>query len=102
MNDKPNYRMERIERLLTELRYEVERGMLDNEVDEDLIYQFIVPLSRKIKDGVVMCRFETRPFPRFSIVLGPAEDREPRLKVIKGGKAEPFITGSEHGPGDMG
>ena len=80
MSDNGLYRMERIERLLHELRYEVERGMLEREIDETLSFNFYVPLSTSIPGGVVHCRFETRPLPR--IYMSP-EDIEPRLKLVK-------------------
>ena len=76
----PNYRMERIDRLLHELRYEVERGMLEREVDEHLGFKFIVPVSQKIPNGVVICEFRTRPMPQYAVGI---DDLEPRLKVVK-------------------
>lgn len=78
-----NLRMERIERLLSELRYEIERGMMEREIDETLTYRFIVPVSQSIRDGVVACRFETRPMHRYDVY---GLDLEPRLRVIEGGK----------------
>lgn len=80
MSEKPNYRMERIDRLLHELRYEVERGMMEREIDEHLGFTFIVPISQKIPDGVVMCEFRTRPMPRGAYHI---DALEPRLKVVK-------------------
>lgn len=81
MSKKPNYRMERIERLLTELRYEVERGMLEGEVDEHLRYQFIVPISKTYPTrGVVHCIWQTRPVENMAFLGGPVE---PKLKVVK-------------------
>lgn len=80
---KPNYRMERIERLLHELRYEVERGMMNNEIDEHLGYRFCVPISRNIPDGMVWCEFRTRPLPHYA--MHPDYDT-PRLKIVKRGK----------------
>lgn len=56
MTDTTNFRMERIEKLLHELRYEVERGMLEKDIDETIGYRFYVPLSRAIPDGVVFCK----------------------------------------------
>lgn len=82
MADSLNIRMERIQRLLQELRYECERGMMENEVDETFHYQFFVPVSRSIKDGVVMCRFETRPIPASHMPWSGGE-YEPRLRVVK-------------------
>lgn len=80
MTEKPNYRMERIERLLEELKHEVTRGMMEGEVDESLGFRFFVPISKAIPDGVVHCEFSTRPRHR-SVVLG--EDLQPRLRVVK-------------------
>lgn len=73
-------REERIEKLLHELRYEVERGMLEHEIDETLTFKFIVPLSRRIPDGVVMCEFRTRPAHRYEIF---GDELEPRLRIVK-------------------
>ena len=81
MADPTNFRQERIEKLLHELRYEIERGMMQNEIDETLGFQFIVPVSRNINDGVVFCEFRTRPMHR-GVALGQGY-HEPRLKVIK-------------------
>lgn len=72
-------RQERIERLLHELRYEVERGMMEGEVDEFLRFQFIVPTSKTFHGGVVECRFDTRPVQNARF-LGI---EEPRLRVVK-------------------
>lgn len=81
MSDKaPNYRRERIERLLNELRYEVERGMMEREIDEEMGFRFCVPISNKIPDGVVFCEFRTRPVPRYEM---HPDYMEPRLKLVK-------------------
>lgn len=82
MADELNIRMERIQRLLGELRYECERGMMENEVDETFHYQFFVPISRSLEGGVVMCRFETRPILAAHMPWNGG-DYEPRLKVVK-------------------
>lgn len=73
-------KFERIEKLLAELRYEVEVGMLQGELEEEIGFQFIVPVSRTFpKGGVVMCEFRTRPVPNaYSAMTG-----ESRLKVVK-------------------
>jgi hypothetical protein len=78
MGDK--YRMERIERLLHELRHEVTRGMMEGEIDEELGLRFYVPISRKIQDGMVFCEFRTRPVPRWHM---DPEGMQPKLKVVK-------------------
>lgn len=78
--DAGKWRMERIEKLLKELRHEVTRGMLEHEVDEEFTFRFYVPISNKIPDGVVFCEFRTRPCPRH--YMRP-DDLQPRLKVVK-------------------
>lgn len=78
--DKTNFRMERIERLLKELRYECDRGMMEGEVDESLCFRFYVPLSKAIPDGVVFCEFRTRPVPRHAMSL---DALGPRLRLVK-------------------
>ena len=76
-----NYRLERIERLFDELRYELTRGMLEGEIDESLGFRFIVPVSKAIPDGVVMCEFRSRPVPRY--YASPDDVQTPRLRVVK-------------------
>lgn len=79
MGEPENYRMGRIERLLKELEYEVTRGMLEREIDEHLGFRFIIPISSKIKNGIVACEFRTRPLPHGH--MWP-DDLQPRLKVV--------------------
>jgi hypothetical protein len=80
MTDATNFRCERIEKLLHELRYEVERGILERDIDEELTFQFYVPISHKINNGVVFCEFRTRPMPHH--LMNP-DDMHPRLRVVK-------------------
>ncbi len=80
MTETVNIRKERIERLLNELRYEIERGMLEREIDETMGFRFYVPISNVIPSGVVFCEFRTRPVPR---VLMHPDDLQPRLKLVK-------------------
>lgn len=80
MADPTNFRKERIEKLLHELRYEVERGMMERDLDESMGFRFVVPISRQIPDGVVHCEFRTRPMPRGAYCI---DDLEPRLRVVK-------------------
>lgn len=81
MADPTNFRQERIEKLLHELRYEVERGMMEGDIDETLGFRFYVPISKRIPDGVVFCEFRTRPIPRH--MMHP-DDIQPRLRVVGG------------------
>lgn len=79
MADPTNFRRERIEKLLHELRYEVERGMLEKDIDETMGFRFYVPLSSAIPDGVVFCEFRTRPVPRHAM---HPDDLQPRLRLV--------------------
>lgn len=74
------YRRERIERLLKELEYEITRGMMDREIDETLGFEFYVPISHAIPDGVVYCSFRTRPVHRHDMYM---TELTPRLRVVK-------------------
>ena len=60
-------RMNRIDRLFNELRYEIERGFMEGEIEERLGFEFIVPVSKEVKNGVVHCFFESRPVHRDSV-----------------------------------
>ena len=73
-------RKERIEKMLHELRYEIEVGMMQGDIDETLGFRFVVPTSRAIPDGVVVCEFRTRPTPRG---YAGFDASEPRLRVVK-------------------
>jgi hypothetical protein len=80
MSDPTNFRQERIEKLLHELRYEVERGMIEKDIGEEMGFRFYVPISNKIPDGVVFCEFHTRPIHRGQM---HPDDIQPRLRLVK-------------------
>lgn len=80
MADATNFRRERIEKLLNELRYEVERGMLERDIEETMGFRFYVPISQAIPDGVVLCEFKTRPIHRGMMDMS---DLQPRLRLVK-------------------
>lgn len=77
-----NIRQERIERLLDELCYEIERGLMEREIAEQMNYRFVFPISRKIPDGVVVCEFRMCPTSRIN-VIGDIELNRPRLRIVK-------------------
>lgn len=74
-------RSERIEKMLHELRYEIEVGMMQGDIDETLGFRFIVPVSKSVPEGVVVCEFRTRPMHRQNAFGIGCE--EPRLRVVK-------------------
>lgn len=92
MTDATNFRRERIEKLLHELRYEFERGVMERDIEEEMSFRFYVPISRNIPDGVVFCEFRTRPIPQYA--MNP-EDLHPRLKVVS---ASPMSSNKRGGP----
>lgn len=59
--DKINYRKERIDRLLHELRYEIERGLFENEIDPKLRFRFYAPVCPGKPGAIVLCEFRTQP-----------------------------------------
>ena len=61
MTDTPNIRQERIEKLL---RDEITRGMLEKEIDEEMVRRFYVPVS---SNSVVFCEFRSRLMPRYMV-----------------------------------
>jgi hypothetical protein len=82
-NDPSKYRMQRIERLLDELQYEITRGMMEGELEsETLQYHFYVPASKTLPEGVVWCRFETRPMLRYTVPYYYTRDGA-KLTVVK-------------------
>lgn len=76
-----NYRFERIARLLDELKYEVTRGMMEGDIEETMEYRFVVPVSKALPHGMVLCQFRTRPCLPHDIFFD--EHPEPRLRVVK-------------------
>lgn len=88
MTDTTNYRQERVERLLQELRHEVTRGMMDGEINETLEFAFIIPVSKAIPNGIVQCEFKTRPMPEYYGFSTSPDLMQPRLRVVGEGKRE--------------
>jgi hypothetical protein len=79
MADKTNYRADRIDRLLNELKYEMTRGMMENEIEEQWGLTFVVPISRHFRNGVVLCEFRSHPVPRYQIPMDAGAD----LKIVR-------------------
>lgn len=84
MADETNFRFERISKLFKELEYEITRGMMEGEIDETLGFDFYVPVSKNLPEGVVSCHFRSRPILRYAMPLEASLGG--RLKVIKGGR----------------
>lgn len=80
MADK--YRLERVERLLHELEYEITRGMMEGDLPEETMgFRFVVPVSKVFPDGGVKCTFDTRPIPRTEMLFGM--EQKPKLTIVR-------------------
>jgi hypothetical protein len=79
-----NIRLERIEKLLYELKYEITRGMMDREIEEEMGFEFLIPVSKHFPRGVVFCQFHTRPMA--DLPHRYADPNTPKLRVVKGNK----------------
>jgi len=76
-----NYRADRIDRLLNELKYEMTRGMMENEIEEEWALAFVIPISRHFRQGVVLCEFRSKPVPRYQISIDIANGAD--LKIVR-------------------
>lgn len=73
-------RIEKITQLLHELKFELERGFIEGDIDETITFEFVHPNSRSIPGGSVYARFQTRP----SIHDGQTQKAgKPRLELVK-------------------
>jgi hypothetical protein len=75
-------RQERIERLLSELKYEITRGMMEREIEEHLAYEFVVPVSKEGPGQVVNCSFRCYPSETYLIHKDDLK-YGPKLRVIE-------------------
>ena len=71
------YRKERVERLLHELKYEITRGIVERDIEEHFHFEWMVP-SMADSSQVVWCRF--------SIERRFHHDIPQILHSVKGGK----------------
>jgi hypothetical protein len=81
MTTEAEYRKERIERLIHELEYELTRGVMDHEIEESLHWRYIIPVSRKIPNGVVVVQMQMWPATRDTVL--PSGHTGPRLKLVE-------------------
>lgn len=80
-NTAATMRKERINRLLHELEYELTRGVMENEIQEEMFWQHIFPISRSIPGGVVAMEFKMRPLPGYLWPLS-FEPTKARLRLV--------------------
>lgn len=82
---KNSFRMGRIEKLINELMYELERGFMESEIEETINFRHIVPISREIPGGMVLCSFSTRPV-HYESVLGLKSSKPFKFSLVKNTK----------------
>jgi hypothetical protein len=78
--DPKDFRMERIEKLLYELQYEITRGVVQNEIEEAIQFTFIIPMSHAIPNGVVKCDFRAQPMRREALY---GDLYTPKFRLVK-------------------
>jgi hypothetical protein len=70
----------RIEKVLAMLHAEVEKGILDGDISENLHSDFTVPASRLAPGYVVSCEFRARPAPMHHVASIATVYVSPRLR----------------------
>lgn len=75
-----NIRLERIQRLLKELEYEITRGVMDHEIEPEMSYNFVIPYGPA---GRVRLEMRMRPIQRDEYYW--VEPNKCTLRVIDGG-----------------
>lgn len=78
-------RIERIEKLMYQLRDEIEHGVIAGDINEKLAFDFYIPFSRRIKKGMVYCLFETKPIGTEMMNIDLVEKR---MDLVKRGPDE--------------
>jgi hypothetical protein len=83
MTTAAQMRLERIERLINELTYEITRGVMEREIEPDLEYTRVMPLQgHPSQHDAALLTLYLRPYDRrYAVGLPP---RKPRLRVIEG------------------
>lgn len=74
-------RKERINRLLSELEYELVRGLSAHEIEEEMHWRQIFPICRSIPNGVVTMEFTMRPRQHWDTIAW-GEPAKPRLRLV--------------------
>jgi hypothetical protein len=68
MNHPDKYRMERIERLLKELTYEIGVGIYESQIDHRLQYKQLFPINN-LKYPALLLEFNLRPSGKYGCEL---------------------------------
>lgn len=82
MSEAAKIRKERIERLLSELQYELVRGLTDGEIDEEMHWRYVLPMSKAIPGGVVTMAFVMRPAPTYAVPTSWGFEPNVRLRLV--------------------
>lgn len=77
MSEGANIRLERVERLLRELEYEVTRGVMEREIEPEMSWSKIMPGG---PTGEVVAEFRIRPLAKGQWHID--DRRPPRLRIV--------------------
>lgn len=65
-----DFRKERITKLFCELEYEITRGVMEGDIEENFGFSFLIPVSKTLPNGLVHCAFHSRAISRDSAIGG--------------------------------
>lgn len=82
MSEAAAMRKERIERLLSELQYELVRGLTEGEIEEEMHWRYVLPMSKAIPGGVVTMAFVMRPAPAYAVPTSWGFESNVRLRLV--------------------
>ena len=86
MGEAAKMRIERIERLLSELEYEIIRGVMEREIEPDLHLSKIFPCSGR-GDGTALMELHVCPGSKH-FGSNNQSRRGPKLRVVDAGEGE--------------
>lgn len=82
MTEAAKMRKERITRLLSELEYELVRGLVEGEIEEEMHWRYVLPMSKAIPGGVVTMAFVMRPAPAYAVPTSWGFEPGVRLRLV--------------------
>lgn len=82
MSEAAKRRKERIDVLLEELKYELVRGVMEGEIEEEMHWRYVLPVSKSIPQGVVTMAFIMRPAPGYAVPTSWGFEPQPRLRIV--------------------
>lgn len=85
MGEAAKMRLERIERLLSELEYEITRGVMEREIEPDFHFRKLFPCAGR-GDGMAQMELHVWPATRRDM---PGYTRAPKLRLVDAAPTAP-------------